>query len=319
MKRMHVITAALLSLPCICAAQAYPAKPVRMVLAVAGGAEAVARIVAQRIAGPLGQPVIVDPQSGAGGAVGAEMVARATPDGHTILLAAVSTQVVRVFVTKNTPYDPIRDFTPITQVADTVVCIVANPSLPASSLKELIDYARRNPGKVSYGSSGIGTAQHLSFEMLKQLTGADIVHVPYKSGNQSLAALLGGEIPLATSILATTSSHIKAGKLKLLALIDTKRYPVVPNVPTVTEVVPEFEAMPAWMGFFGPGRLPAAIQTRLHDEMVKALSAPDVRAKAEEIGFVVQTSTPDEFAAKIKRDLGTVGRIVKAVKYQPTE
>jgi tripartite-type tricarboxylate transporter receptor subunit TctC len=298
-------------------AQAYPAKPIRMVLALGGGAEVLARLTAQYAGQALGQTIIVDPQSAAGGSIGANAVARAAPDGYTILYAAVNSQVYHVFLSRNTPYDPVKDFTPITRVGEAILCIAVNPSAPFGTLKDMVAYARRNPGKLSYSTSGVGTTHHLSGELIKQVANIDMVHVPYKGGAQALTDLISGQIPVSFTILATAMPHIKAGKLKLIAVNNTRRYSVIPTVPTVTEELPGYEPPPGWMAIFGPARLPQPITQRLNTELVKALNMPDVRSKAQDIGFVVNTSTPQELAADLRQGLDRAAKIVKTAGIQP--
>jgi tripartite-type tricarboxylate transporter receptor subunit TctC len=310
------------ALSCIAAplavfAQAYPSKPIRIIMAVGGGAEVVTRLTAQKMSEDFGQPVLVEIQAGAAGAIGADLVARAAPDGYTLLLAGASSQIMRPFLAKNTPYDPIKSFTPIIRVAEAVMCVMANPSLPMNSLKELVDYAKRNPGKISYASSGIGTNHHLSAELVKQVAGIDMVHVPYKGGADVLTGLVSGQVPVAFGILATAASQVKSGKIKILAINNAKRYSAMPDIPTVSEQVPGYEPAPGWMGYLGPAGLARPVLGRLHTELVKVLAQPDIRAKAEDIGFTIETGTSEEFAAAIKRDLAIVGKIVKAAGIQP--
>jgi len=177
-------------------AQSYPAKPIRVIMTVGQGADLLARLIGQRVGDAIGQPFVTEIQSAAGGAIGANMVAHAAPDGHTLLLTTAGTQINRVFLTRVMPFDPVKDFTPITNVAATITAVAAHPSLTAQSMTDLIELARRNPGKLAYASSGIGTTGHLSMELVKILTGADLLHVPYKSGSQSVGDLVGGQIPL---------------------------------------------------------------------------------------------------------------------------
>jgi tripartite-type tricarboxylate transporter receptor subunit TctC len=221
------------------------------------------------------------------------------------------------FLSKQARLDPIRDFTPLTKAFDTVLLVVANSSLGVNSMKELIDYAKKSPGKLSYGTSGVGTSHHLSGEELKLLTGVDWVHVPYKGGPPVLTDLVGGQIQVGFTILATASPFMKNEKMKVLAVNDPKRYPVIPNVPTVSEQIPGYEAPPAWSGYFAPPGLPQPIARRLHDELVKALNAPEVKAKAQEIGFVVETGSPEDLVKTMQRDIALVGKIVKAVGIKP--
>ncbi len=311
------VAAVSMSLSAAALAQTYPAKPIRLVMAVSGGAEVVVRIVAQKFQESIGQPMLIEIQSGAAGAQGAETVARAAPDGYTLLLATSSSQTMRPFLTKNTPYDPVRDFTPVIRVAEAVLCVAANPSAPFNNVREMVDYAKKNPGKLSYGSSGVGTNHHLSAELIRQATGIDIVHVPYKTATQLMTDTISGQIPVAFTILATISSNVKAGKLKILGIYNSQRYHVIPDVPTIGEQVPGYEPPPGWMGYLGPGGLPRPIVTRLNSELARFYREPELQAKADGIGFMLSTSTPEEFAATIRRDLAAVERIVKAAGIQP--
>lgn len=297
--------------------QTFPVKPLRMVLALGGGAEVLARLVAQKSGDSLGQPVVLETQSGAGGAMGAQMVARAAPDGYTILFAASNSQIYHAFLSRSVLYDPIKDFTPITRVGQAVLCVVVNTSAPFGTFREFTDYARRNPGKVSFGTSGIGTTHHLAAELIKQLAGIDMVHVPYKGGGQVLTDLVGGQIPMAFTILATAQPHIKSGKMKIIAVVNDKRYHSIPEVATLREMLPGFEMPPGWMGLFGPAGLPSPVQRRLNAELAKALNHPDVRLKGDELGMVMDSSTPEELAAELKRDVSTVSRIVKSAGIHP--
>jgi tripartite-type tricarboxylate transporter receptor subunit TctC len=313
----RVAAVASLLIPLAALSQTFPTKPIRMVSALGGGAEVVGRMIAQRLNIAFAQPVLVEAQTGSGGAMGAEMVARASADGYTILLASVSTQVLAVYLSKTIRYDPIKDFTPITKVSDTILCIAAHPSVSANSLKELLDYARQNPGKVFYGTSGIGTGQHLAGEMIKLLTGVNMVHVPYKSGAQVTTDLVGGQIPISFGTLATAIPYAKSGKIKILAVINDKRYRPVADVPTVREIVPGFESPAFWMGYFGPAGIAQPVLKRLHEEIVKAVRAPDIVSKMEEVGFEADTNSPEEFAALIKRDIEVAGKLVKAAGVKP--
>jgi tripartite-type tricarboxylate transporter receptor subunit TctC len=286
-------------------------------MTVAGGADIIARLVAQGLTGALGQPVVVETLSGAGGAIGAEAVARSAPDGYTIMLTSASALVMNRFLQKSARLDPLKDFTPITKAFETVAIVVAGPSLPAGSMRELVEYAKRNPGKLSYGTSGIGTTHHLSGESIRLLTGIDWVHVPYKGGPPVLTDLVGGEIQVGFSILATAAPFIASGKVKVLAVNGAKRYHVIPNVPTVSEQLPGYVPPSTWGGYFGPAGMPPAIVSRLHNEIVRALESPAVRAKAEDIGFPIATSTPEELTATIRRDIEYTAGIVKAIGIKP--
>ena len=306
-----------LAAPLAAQAQAYPTRPVRSIMTVAGGADIVARLVAQGLTVALGQPVVVEAQSGAGGAIGAESVARAAPDGYTIMLTSASALVMNRFLSKSARLDPLKDFTPITKAFETVALVVTSPALPVESLRDLLEYAKRHPGKLSYGTSGIGTTHHLSGESIRLLTGIDWVHVPYKGGPPVITDLVGGEIQVGFSILATAAPFLASGKIRALAVNGAKRYHVIPNVPTVAEQLPGYEAPSTWGGYFGPAGMQQAIVNRLHDEIVRILSSPEVRTKSEDIGFPIATSTPEELTATIRRDIEYTARIVKAIGIRP--
>ncbi len=317
-KRCSCLTiAACLALPLAAHAQAYPSRPIRSVVTVAGGADIVARLVAQGLTGALGQPVVVETQSGAGGAIGAEAVARAVPDGYTIMLTSASALVMNRFLSKSARLDPLKDFTPITKAFETVALVVASPALPVGSMRDLVEYAKSHPGRLSYGTSGIGTTHHLSGESIRLLTGIDWVHVPYKGGPPVITDLIGGEIQVGFSILATAAPFIASGKIKILAVNGAKRYHVIRDVPTVTEQLPGYEPPSTWGGYFGPAGMPQAIVVRLHDEIARVLNSPEVRAKAEDLGFPVATSTPEELTATIRRDIEYTAKIVAAVGIRP--
>jgi tripartite-type tricarboxylate transporter receptor subunit TctC len=322
MKRLAPIVVSAACVACLMVpfsvdAQSYPTKPIRTIMTVSGGLDVVARLVAQGLTESLGQPVLVESQSGAGGAIGAETVAHAAPDGYTLMLSGVSTLVLRRYLVKNVTYDTVRDFSPIAQVVDSVAAIVSNPSLPVNSIKELIEYARRNPGKLSYGTSGIGTTHHLSAEAIKQLTSIEWVHVPYKGGPPVLTDLMSGQIQVGFSILATMTPFMNSGKIKILAVNNAKRYSVIPDVPTVSEQLAGYERPPGWNAYFGPAGLPQAFVNRLNAEMVKTMNIADVRAKSQNIGFVAATGTPEDLAEMVKRDIASVGKLVKAIGIQP--
>ena len=297
--------------------QVYPARPIRSIMTVAGGADIVARLVAQGLTGSLGQPVVVETQSGAGGAIGAETVARAAPDGYTIMLSSESALVMNRFLSKSAHLDPLKDFTPITKAFETIAVVETTPAQPFGSIREMIDYAKRNPGKLSYGTSGVGTTHHLSGESIRLLTGIDWVHVPYKGGPPVVTDLVGGQIQVGFSVLATVAPFVASGKVRLLAVNGTKRYHVIPDVPTVSEQLPGYEPPATWAGYFGPAGMPPAIVARLHDEIVRVLESTAVRAKAEEIGFPIATSTPEELVATIRRDIETTAGLVKAIGIRP--
>ena len=308
----------LLMLPVQVYSQAYPSKPIRTVVTVAGGVEVAVRALSNKVSESIGQPVIVDAQSAAGGAVGASAVARAAPDGYTLAYATTSAMVLRPFLTKNTPYDTLKDFTPITQVGEAVACVVVNNTFPVKSIKELVDYARANPGKVSFGSSGVGTTHHLSGEIIMQMTGVKMVHVPYKSGGQSFQDLVAGQIQLVFGVMASSLGQIEAGKVRLLAINGDKRYARIPDAPTVAESLPGYDRPPGWMAYFGPAGLPQPITRRLHAEIVKGMHTPEVTGVFDKLGLLVETSaSPEQFAAIVRQQYERSAKLVKAAGIEP--
>ncbi len=301
--------------------QAYPVKPIRVVTQFAAGAagDVLTRIVTAPMQDGLGHPIIIENRHGAGGALAAETVARAAPDGYTLLVAGPGTQVIRVYLVKKSSFDPVKDFTPITAIGDSPVVVVAHPSLPVTTFKELIEYAKANPGKISYGTSGIGSQHHLGGEQIDLMTGARMVHVPYKAGAQALVDLVAGQLQLSYSVIGPALPMVRAGKARALVVISDKRITQLPDVPAITEVIPGYSPFRSWVGLFGPAHLPEAILRRLNNDAVKGINSPTGHAKVIEAGYDPIAGTPEEFSALIARDLSFVGRVVKAANIQPTE
>jgi tripartite-type tricarboxylate transporter receptor subunit TctC len=295
-------------------AQAFPSKPIRIItqFAAGSGGDAGLRITAAAMSEALGQPVVIENRAGAGGIVAAEAVARTAPaDGYTLLASSSAVHVMRVFIGK-VSFDPIKDFQPITQLTQSTAVVIAHPSLPVNTPRELVEYARKNPGKLSIGTSGVGSDYHLAIEQIKMLMGVDLVHVPYKAGAQAMLDVVSGQLPISFSIYGPALPLLKSGKLKAIALMADKRHPILPNVETVGEGVPNFVPIFGWMGLFTATGLPPAILARLSGETIKAHAAPAVRAKMNDVGFDTVASTPDEFAAALQRQIALVDRIVKA-------
>jgi len=244
-------------------------------------------------------------------------VAHSPPDGYLIQVGTSGTHVTSIFLNKNVPYDPIKDFTPITAAVEPATCIVVNPSLAVNSIRELIEYAKRNPGKLSYGTSGVGSVFHLAGELFNQTAGVELVHVPYKGVAPAMTDVVAGQILVNFTSVADAMTNTKAGKVRMLAVLEPKRYPGLPEMPTVTESLSAFQKPATWFGFLGPAGLPQPILARLNGEIVKAITASDARAKLEGMGLNVIANTPEQFAALIRSGIEQYGRIVKSAGIKP--
>jgi tripartite-type tricarboxylate transporter receptor subunit TctC len=298
-------------------AQSYPSKPIRVIMAVQGGAEVTVRLMANKVTEAIGQPLVIEMMPGAGGAQAAETVMRAAPDGYTIMYTGASAMVIRKFVTRNTRYDPVADFSPIIRLNETVLHIMVNPSLPVTNMQELIDYAKKNPGKLSWGTSGMGTSHHLSGELIRMLTGIDWVHVPYKGAPPVVTDLIAGRIQVGFGTISTIAPILSSGKIRMIAINNGQRYPLFANVPTVAEQLPGYTAPPSFTGYYGPAAMPRPIVLRLYNEYLRAATSTEARAKAEELGYFQGTGTPEELAESIKSGLAIVEKIVKGAGIQP--
>jgi tripartite-type tricarboxylate transporter receptor subunit TctC len=317
---IRLIAASLLCLPLPAQPQSYPSKPVRLIVPyVAGGAgDTIARAVGIKLAESLGQPVIVENRPGANAVIGSDYVANSAPDGYTLLLPLGPSHHTIQFFQKNVPYDPVKDFTPIMIVGTAPQIIVAGPALSVNTLAELIAYGKKNPGKLSFGTSGVGSSQHLGGLLLNSAAGLDLVHVPYKGGAAALNDVLGGQVPVGIVVLSNTLQHIKAGKLKGLAVIEARRAKGAPNIPTVAEGgVPGYAVPPTWAGILGPAGLPAPIVSRLSGELAKIAASPDVRSRLEAAGFEVTGSTPQEFAQILASSVEVYRKIVTEAGITP--
>jgi tripartite-type tricarboxylate transporter receptor subunit TctC len=296
-------------------AQTYPSKPIRWIVPFppGGSTDLLARVVGQKLTESWGQQVIVDNRGGAGGTLGAAEAARAPGDGYTLLMGAIHHTIATSAYPK-LPYDFQRDFAPITVVAIVPNVLVVNPSVPAKSVKELIAYAKANPGKLTYGSAGMGTAHHLIGEVFNARAGVDILHVPYKGSAPAVADLIGGQVSIMYDTVASCLPHVKAGKLRPLAVATAKRSSALPDVPTIAEAaLPGFEVT-TWFGALAPAKTPKELVVKLNAEMVKILNMPDVRKRLLEAGAEPVGSTPDEMAAQIKKETEEFAKIVKQAK-----
>lgn len=313
---------AALSLAPSALAQAYPSKPVRVVteFGAGSGGDIILRVVTTAMAETMGQPFVVENRSGAGGVLAAEAVVRSAADGYVLGVYSPNALVTRRVLAKGgSPIDVLKDLTPITALGDAVMLVFVQPGGQIKSLKELIDFAKANPGKLSYGSSGFGSIHHLAQEQVAMITGANMLHIPYKTGTEAVTALVSGQIPVTYAILGSIGPHLRAGKVVPLARVGTSRLESMPQVPALAEVAPGFEPPPAWEGMFGPAGLPQPVLRRLHGEAVKALALPQSKAKITDLGFDIMGNTPEEFTALIRSQIDLVGRIAKSAKIQPIE
>ena len=309
----------LLCMPVAGLPQTFPSKPIRMIVPYApgGATDVLARPIAQKLHEQLGQPVIVENRPGANATIGADVVAKSPPDGHTFFLGSIVHFMVPYF-TKNVPYDSVRDFTPIAQVAVVPNVLAINPSLPVNSVKELVDYARKTGTKLHYGTTGTGSTHHLGGILLAQMTGIPLEHVPYKGGNPAMQDALAGQIPLVILTATTIMPQVKNGKLRALGLIETRRFNVVPGVAPIGESIPGYGIPDTWFGFMGPAGLPRPILEKLNAEIRKTLQDADVRAKIESIGMEpTGTNNADQMAANVKSEVETIRRIVTTAGIQP--
>jgi len=299
-------------------AQTYPSRPITIVVGYPPGAtsDLLARTVGEPLSGVLGQPVVVDNRSGAGGNVGATYVARAPGDGYTVMVGTDAMMTSNIYLYKNTPFDPARDFAPITNAGANIICLAVNTELPVNSVSELIAYARANPGKLSFGSSGTASPHHLAGELLRQKAGIDILHVPYKGGGAAANDLLGGHIGMAFLSMSAAVPLLSTGKIKILAVVEKARYAVMPDIPTIGETVPGFE-MSSWLGFFAPSLTPPEIITRLNNAIVKILFDPIIKEKFATMGFAIIGSTPGELAETVKIGLALRGELMRAADIRP--
>ena len=315
MKRITTAVAAALGCAAtLAAAQNYPTRPIRFVITYppGGTTDFVGRPVAAKLSEILGQQVVVDNRGGAGGVLATMIVAQAPADGYTLLLGTSSGMVINPLLQSKLPYDAFRDFTPVARTNVNPQALVATPSLPANTVKELIAYARANPGKLNVASSGIGTPNHLGGEMLKYMAKIDIVHVAYKGGGPAMNDLIAGNVQLQFSSIPTVLGHWKNGRVKMLAIGSAKRSPALPDVPTIAEAgVPGYEYT-TWYGVFGPKGMKKEIVTQLNGAVVKALGAPDVHQRLMGAGAEPSTTSPEELTRYMREESGRWAKVIKA-------
>ena len=296
-------------------AQEYPTRPVRLIVATVpgGGTDAIARILGAKLTELLGQQFVIDNRGGAGGIIGTELVAHAPADGYTLLMGFIASLAMNPALTR-TPYDTLKDFAPVSLVADAQYVLTIHPSIPPRTVKDLVAYAKANPGRINYASAGSGTPVHLAAELFKSMAGVSMVHVPYKGGGPAAAAVLRGESQLIFGSVTATMPQIKAGKLIALGVTGPKRLPSAPEYPTIAELgYPGFEVT-SWYGVLAPSRTPPGIIARLHAAVVNAVRAPEVREQMARQGLEPIGSTPAEFAAHLNRETARWARVVKGAR-----
>jgi len=294
-------------------AQSYPARPIRVVVpfAAGGATDVIARVLGQKVADSVGQPVVIDNKPGGSAMIGSDLVAKAQADGHTVLMTA-NPHTVNPSLYAKMPFDPVKDFAPVTLAGLQPLIVTVHPSLPARSVKELVAVLKANPGKYSYGTSGTAGPQHLAGEMFKVMTGTDIVHVPYKGAAPATADLIGGQVQIAFGGTTNVLPHVKAGRLRALATATLKRTPFAPELPTLDESgLTGFEST-AWLGLLAPAATPRESVARLNAEMVKAIRQPDTQEKLFAQGIEGVGNTPEQFAAFIRDEIAKWGKVVKA-------
>ena len=294
-------------------AQKYPTKPIRLIspFAPGGGTDILARGIAVPVSESLGQPVIVDNRPGAGGITGADLVVRSAPDGYTIIMVASTYATTSAYGKPS--YDPINGIQPIILIGTTGLVMTVHPSIPAKSVRELIDYARGNPGKLNYASVGAGSIPHLALELFKLETATNLVHVPYKGAGPGLIALVGGEVQLTALSMVPILPHIKAGRLRALGITNPKRSSLLPDVPTISETVPGFEVI-HWYGIWGPKGTPGPIVSRWNNEVAKVLLTDEMKSRTKSEGLETSGGPPEEFGEIIRRDVEKWQRVIKEAK-----
>jgi tripartite-type tricarboxylate transporter receptor subunit TctC len=303
-------------------AQDYPSQPIRIIVpyTAGGSSDFVARTVAAKMQENMNHAVVVENRPGGNAIIGTELVAKAKPDGYTLLLGGSSVMAANPALYPNLSYDPLRDFVPLTNAVVSPIVVVVHPSLPVTSIKELVAYAKANPGKLNYGSAGVGNTLHLAAEMFCLTTGTTMTHVPYKGASQALTDLLGGSIQIMFDLPQTPLANIQAGKLRALAVTGDTRIDVMPNVPTMAEAgLPEYN-FGTWIGLAAPARTPAAVVARLHKEMAKALAQQDVKdAFAKQVMYVKASESPDAYSAFIKGETDRLRHLVQTADIKPEQ
>jgi tripartite-type tricarboxylate transporter receptor subunit TctC len=313
-----LLAAAVLAIPAA-QAQSYPTRPIRLVVPFppGGSADILGRALAQRVGEGLGQSVVVENRPGAGTAIAAELVAKAAPDGYTLMLGTVSSHAINPALNPKLPVDPLRDFTPVAPVASIPFALLVHPSVPARTVPELVGYARSKPGKLDYSSAGSGTSNHLAGELFEAMTGTYMVHIPYRGSAPALQDLIAGRVSVMFDLVLTAAPHVRSGAVRGLAVTGANRSAALPDLPTIAESgIPGYEVS-AWFAVFGPAGMPRPVVDRLNAEIARALAAPDLRQRLASQGAETLAGSPDEFAAYLKAEIAKWGKVVRAGGIRP--
>lgn len=305
--------ASLAALPTLAAAQDWPTKPIRLIVPFAPGglADTSARAVAEKLGARLGQSVVVENRSGASGNIGMQAVAQSAPDGYTLVLGFDGTVVINPHIFTKPGFDVLNDFAPVTKLGDATLLLVAHPSVPAKNIRELIDLEKAKPGSFSYGTSGTGGTPHMAGELINQRYGTKFVHVPYKGGGQAVIDVVGGQIPLVFTAVASAQQHVKSGKLVGIGVSSAKRSSSLPDVPTFVESGLADFVVDSWVGILAPAKTPRPIVDRLQRELAEVLKDPEVRSRYATLGIEPVGNTPEQFGAQIRADLARWEKVVK--------
>ena len=312
---IRVTAAAVLGLAAaLSAAQEYPVRPIRMIIPYppGGGTDFFARMLGAKLTEAFGQPIVMENRPGAAGVIGADAVAKATPDGYTIFIGQASNLAINLHLMAKLPYDPLRDFSPVSLVGGSPSLLVVHPSLPVHTVKDLVALARAKPGAIVYASAGTGSPGHISTEYFKRVAGIDMLHVPYKGASPALTNVLAGEASLYFTSPVAAQPLVKAGRLRQVAVTSAKRFAPLPEVPTIAESGYQEIDIVSWWGLLTPANVPREIIARLHAETVKSMNAPETKDRLARQGVAVMTDTPDEFAQFIRSEIEKWGRMVKA-------
>ena len=319
MRWMMLLVSAMVAIHPALAAERFPAKPVRVVVPfpAGGSTDLIARQLGQRLAEIWGYPVLIDNRSGAGGVIGSDYVAKSAPDGYMLVMGSVSTHAIIPHINSKMPYDPITDFTAITEVARFPSMLVANPALPVKTVKQLVALAKQRPGELAYASNGTGTNSHLAGELLKTAAGIDLLHVPYKGAAPAIADVVAGHVAMMFTGVANGLSYMKSGRLRAIAVASMQRSPNLPDVPTFEESGVRGVDVTIWLGLWGPRTMPLELANRIQSDFAAALKNPQVQQLFAAQDAQAVGSTPAEFATRVRQELARWGKIVQAAKLKP--